>query len=96
MCLDCHLDKGRSGKAFILGHSLETLGKPFQSLKQSQGIQEVWKSLGMRRLFAYHTGKKVSQHHTYHRFSMHMFGLGRPLMKLDVMNSGHCPFPSTV
>lgn len=57
MCLDCRLDKGRSGKAFILGHSLETLGKPFQSLKQSQGIQAVCKSLGMRRLFAYHTGK---------------------------------------
>lgn len=23
-----------------------------------------------------------------------MFGLGSPLMELDVMNSGHCPFPS--
>lgn len=57
MCLDCHLDKGRSGKAFILGHSLQTLGKPFKSLKQPQGIQEGRKSLEMGRLFVYHTGR---------------------------------------
>lgn len=25
-----------------------------------------------------------------------MFGLGSPLTELDVMNSGHCPFPSTL